>query len=316
MIQKIGKLFLKINILRFVVQTVQYKIRIGNYVNFSNNGVLKFNSRNISIRDFSEIVVNKGGVLEINDDVFLGKDVEIGADTIFIDEHTSIQNNCIILGNVTIGRNCILASTIYISSGFHYFKHRPSLLIRDQDIIARKELDLSQNQIIIEDDVWIGKGVVIINNAIVGKGSVLGANSIINKNVEPYTIVVGTPQKVVGRRLNFFDDMPAALNGDCESHFPYFYKGVDYAVASMKKNGLVSICSSEFVLCLKNTHRLPYLVVEFMTSVTAAEIKYENQIVNLKNEIKVEINNIDSHRHTFKINHVLPDILIKRAFYE
>ena len=194
MIQKIGKLFLKINILRFVVQTVQYKIRIGNYVNFSNNGVLKFNSRNISIRDFSEIVVNKGGVLEINDDVFLGKDVEIGADTIFIDEHTSIQNNCIILGNVTIGRNCILASTIYISSGFHYFKHRPSLLIRDQDIIARKELDLSQNQIIIEDDVWIGKGVVIINNAIVGKGSVLGANSIINKNVEPYTIVVGTPR--------------------------------------------------------------------------------------------------------------------------
>jgi acetyltransferase-like isoleucine patch superfamily enzyme len=316
MIRKIGKFFLKINILRFIIQTLQYKIRIGNYVNFSNNGVIKFNSRNISIRDFSEIVVREGGILEINDDVFLGKDVEIGADNIFIDNHTSIQNNCIILGNVTIGRNCILASAIYISSGHHYFKHRPSLLIRDQDIIAKNELNLTQNQIIIEDDVWIGKGVVIINNAIIGKGSVLGANSVINKSVEPYSIVVGAPQKVIGRRLNFFDDMPCELIGNCESHFPYFYKGVDYSITSMNTNKLVSICSLEFVLCLKNNNRLSCLVIEFMAPVTSIEIQFETQVIHLTNEIRVKINDLESHRHKFKINNLVPGILIKRAFYE
>jgi acetyltransferase-like isoleucine patch superfamily enzyme len=316
MIHLIEKFFFKINIVRFLFQTVRYKIHIGNYVNFSNSGEIKFNSKKITIRDFSEIVVHPGGVLEINDDVFIGKDVEIGADNIFIDEHTSVQNNCIILGNVEIGRNCIFASSIYVSSGFHYFKYRPPLLISDQDIIARRELDLIQNKIVIEDDVWIGKGVVIINNAVIGKGSVIGANSVINKSIEPYSVVVGAPQKVVSKRLNFFEDMPNELAGDCESHFPYFYKGVDYAVSTIAKNKFATLCALEIVLCLKNKHRLSHLVLEIVPPVTGTELIYENQKISLTEEMRLKINDLDSHRHMFKISNLQPSILIKRAFYE
>ena len=55
----------------------------------------------------------------------------------------------------------------------------------------------------IGNDVWIGHGVTILSGVRVGDGAVLGANAVVSKDVEPYSIVVGNPGKVVKKR---FDD--------------------------------------------------------------------------------------------------------------
>lgn len=59
----------------------------------------------------------------------------------------------------------------------------------------------SEEQIIIGNDVYIGYGATIIAPVVIGDGAVIAANSTVTKNVEPYTIVGGTPAKVIGKRF-------------------------------------------------------------------------------------------------------------------
>ncbi|PIA86231.1 DapH/DapD/GlmU-related protein [Streptococcus parauberis] len=54
----------------------------------------------------------------------------------------------------------------------------------------------------IDSDVWIGENVVILQGVKIGKGSIIGANSVVNKDVPEYSIVAGTPAKVI-KQYNF-----------------------------------------------------------------------------------------------------------------
>lgn len=53
--------------------------------------------------------------------------------------------------------------------------------------------------ITIEDDVWIGFNAIILKGVRVGRGAVIGAGAVITKDVTPYSVVVGNPQRVVGK---------------------------------------------------------------------------------------------------------------------
>ena len=49
--------------------------------------------------------------------------------------------------------------------------------------------------IVIEDDVWIGAGVVITAGVTVGRGAVIGAGSIVTRDVEPNSVAAGNPAR-------------------------------------------------------------------------------------------------------------------------
>ncbi len=317
MIQRIKYYLLKINLIRFLYYRLKYNLTTGDFVNFNFNGKLKIIDRSITIRDFSEIVINHGGFLELHKSVFLGKNIEIGADQISIGFNSSIQNNCILLGNISIGDNCLFGPSVYVSSGQHFFKYKPELLIHDQDILAKSELDLSNNKIIIEDDVWIGKNVVIINNAIVGKGSIIGANTIINKDVEPYTIVAGAPQKVIGKRLEFYNEMPRELKGNISSCFPYFYSGFDYSVKTLNEFQFVKITKNNFSICLNNIEKKEFLILEFINAGFNAIVEFESQNYYI-NEDRATIRINDNYCNKFKfiIHNLNPNILLKKVYFE
>ncbi len=58
-------------------------------------------------------------------------------------------------------------------------------------------------KVVIEDDVWIGYGSVILSGVAVGQGSIVAAGSVVTKNVEPFTIYAGNPaHKIRDRFLN------------------------------------------------------------------------------------------------------------------
>ena len=52
----------------------------------------------------------------------------------------------------------------------------------------------------IEDGVWLGTRVIILDGVTVGKNSIVAAGSIVNKDVPPYTIVGGIPAKIIKNR--------------------------------------------------------------------------------------------------------------------
>jgi acetyltransferase-like isoleucine patch superfamily enzyme len=55
------------------------------------------------------------------------------------------------------------------------------------------------NTIILGDNVWLGANVTIIGNVTIGHGSIIGANSLVNKDVPPFSLVVGSPSRVIKR---------------------------------------------------------------------------------------------------------------------
>ena len=54
--------------------------------------------------------------------------------------------------------------------------------------------------IIIQEDVWIGANSIILGNVKIGKGAIIGAGSLVNKDVDSFTVVAGVPVIIIKKR--------------------------------------------------------------------------------------------------------------------
>ncbi len=54
---------------------------------------------------------------------------------------------------------------------------------------------------IVEDDVWIGYGAILLSGVRVCRGSIVAAGAVVTDDVAPYAIVAGNPARQVGRRM-------------------------------------------------------------------------------------------------------------------
>lgn len=88
-----------------------------------------------------------------------------------------------------IGDYCLFAPNIYVSDADHAFNDpfRPYI---SQGIRTR-------GPVVVEENCWLGKGVSVVGSLTIGRGSVIGANSLVLRDVEPFSIVVGSPAKLV-----------------------------------------------------------------------------------------------------------------------
>ena len=169
---------------------------------------------------------NKGKIL-LHGSNYIGRDALLETDShIIIGYGSSIQDRNIVLGDIEIGKFCLLAPNVYLSSTIHHFDHQPDYYIKDQDRMVSEDESLSKNasrKVIIEDDVWIGINAVIMSGITIGRGSVIGANSVVTKNVEPFSVMGGVPAKLIKKRLNFAPK--SILKFDNDYDLPNFYKG-------------------------------------------------------------------------------------------
>lgn len=87
---------------------------------------------------------------------------------------------------VEIGERCLLARGITImDSDWH------KLAIGDEKPKERIE------EVIIKDHCWIGQNAMILKGITIGEGAIVGANSVVTRDVEPRTMVVGNPARVI-----------------------------------------------------------------------------------------------------------------------
>jgi len=62
------------------------------------------------------------------------------------------------------------------------------------------EHEQEYKKVTIEDDVDIGVGAIILPGITIKKGSIIGAGSVVTKDVEPYSIMVGNPARLLRKR--------------------------------------------------------------------------------------------------------------------
>ncbi len=124
--------------------------------------------------------------------ISLGSHVRIGVDARFWCTESSIK----------IADNVVMGPEVSIIAGNHSSHIIGKLLIDYTIKDKRPEDDLP---VFIDEDVWIGTRVTILNGVHVGRGSIIAAGSVVNKDVPPYSIVGGVPAKVLKRRFSSDD---------------------------------------------------------------------------------------------------------------
>ncbi len=87
----------------------------------------------------------------------------------------------------------------FILGGDHYHKGISTFPFEAKLFSGELEA-ITKGPIIVESDVWIGRGATILSGVNLAQGTIIGAKAVISKSTEPYGIYVGNPGKLVGYR--------------------------------------------------------------------------------------------------------------------
>ncbi len=152
------------------------------------------------ISSFADIEASqKGSMFTVGDYSLIDSFVKVkfcgGVGHIIIGSYSYINSGCVLYsGNgITIGNNVLVAANCTFAPVNHAYKKK-DVLIRQQGFLP------SRGGIVIEDDVWIGANVVILDGAALGKGCVVGASALVKGKLQPYGIYVGSPLTLIGMR--------------------------------------------------------------------------------------------------------------------
>ncbi|HEY5588812.1 MAG TPA: DapH/DapD/GlmU-related protein [Candidatus Paceibacterota bacterium] len=126
-----------------------------------------------------------------------GKNINIERGAVFsyevsIGDNSGIGVNCEIYGPVEIGENVMMGPETVIYTRNH--KHDKL------DMPMNKQGFEDYEPVKIGNDVWISKRVIILPGVTIGDGCIIGAGAVVAKNIDPYSIAVGNPARVVKKR--------------------------------------------------------------------------------------------------------------------
>lgn len=145
--------------------------------------------------DWSAAIQPSGGKIRIGQDTLIDRGVILRAygGSIQIGSHCRINPYAVIYGDggLIIGDGVRIAAHTVVVPANHIFSD-PNKFIFEQG-----ETRLG---IVIEDDVWLGAGVRVLDGVTVARGTVVGAGSIVTKSTQPFDVVVGVPARKIGSR--------------------------------------------------------------------------------------------------------------------
>lgn len=143
------------------------------------------------------IVFGKNSTFGRGTMLYAPNQMKIG-ENVYIGKYCSLETDLEIENDVLIGNNVGLIGKYDHDYSFIGKSIKDSPWIGDADYQFKgKGL-----KIVIENDVWIGYGTIIVSGVRIGHGAIVAAGSVVLKDVEPYSIVAGNPAKVVSQRFN------------------------------------------------------------------------------------------------------------------
>lgn len=145
-----------------------------------------------------------------------GKNVYIGRSVYLWAKHNITIGDNFYIGKFSqiecdaeIGSNVIFANHVGLVGRYdHHYQQigvptRLASQIRDNDYNWKG----LKEKIIIEDDVWVGYGAIILSGVKIGQGSIIAAGSVVTSDVQSFSIYGGVPAKKLGDRFENDSDM-------------------------------------------------------------------------------------------------------------
>jgi len=124
---------------------------------------------------------------------YRGVSLSPGGTHIDIGPQTHFAPYCVLYGPLTIGSHCAVAAHVVFASVGHGYSRTD---------IPMVEQPSTKNEIVLENDVWIGANAVVIGGVTIGEGSIVGAGAVVTKDVPPYSVVGGVPARIIRDRRN------------------------------------------------------------------------------------------------------------------
>lgn len=168
---------------------------------YASHGTGQF--RPSDFRSIGENVVFEPGVLVFHpQNIVLGSNIYIGHNAILKGYHQSVME----IGSDTwIGQGCFFHSAggIYIGNTVGIgpmVKILTSFHGEDSSEIPVMLNPLRFAPVHIEDGADIGVGTIILPGVTIGRNSIVGAGSVVTKDVPPYSVVAGSPARLLRMR--------------------------------------------------------------------------------------------------------------------
>lgn len=168
--------------------------RLWLYVRYGKNVIIsphaKVSSKAVISAELGGEILIKSGC-EVEEYVVIksyGGDIHIG-------ESSFIGPSCVIYGHggLTIGRYVKIAAHCVVIPSNHNNADINEYIYKQGETTKGIE---------IEDDVWIGSGVRVLDGVCIKKGSVIGAGAVVTKSTETYGVYAGIPARKIRSRLN------------------------------------------------------------------------------------------------------------------
>lgn len=94
--------------------------------------------------------------------------------------------------DIEIGENALLGDSVYVCDFDHNYD-RLDIPIKKQGIV--------KTPVRIGADVWVGEKASILRGADIGTGSVIASQALVKGVIPPFSVVAGTPARVIKSRL-------------------------------------------------------------------------------------------------------------------
>ena len=116
---------------------------------------------------------------------------------VYVGKQVCIEANC------TIGDNVLIANRVGIVGRNDHDFNEIGVPVRFSSWIGSQKnpSPYLNEEVHIEDDVWIGYGCILLTGVVIGKGSIVAAGSVVTKSMPPYSIVAGVPGRVIRKRF-------------------------------------------------------------------------------------------------------------------
>lgn len=128
-----------------------------------------------------------------------GGRIDIGS-TSFVGPGTRIWSGC----SISIGNYVLISHNVNIFDNISHSLSAPERRVELDVLLPRlrhqpHDFDLKARPLVVEDDVWIGCGAIVIGGLHIGRGAIVGAGAVVTKDVPPFSVVVGNPMKILPR---------------------------------------------------------------------------------------------------------------------